>query len=298
MDGLAAPLAGDHREDLGMADARTGGISGRRFWKMTGSGNDFVFMDGRTEPADAFARADVIQRICARGTGVGSDGLVILTGPGGSGADITLTYYNADGTLADLCGNATLCTSSLAARLGAVDPSGFRIATGTGVLNARIRSGRPEFDLPDIELAVPELAAIRPEGGETRLGFAVAGIPHVVIRVPDVALCDVMGRGSYVRHHGSLEAGANVNFVSRDAGGWHIRTFERGVEGETLACGTGSVATAIVLGLWGEADGDVELETASGRTLGIRSSRGADGVWKASLRGEGRLVYEGELGDL
>jgi diaminopimelate epimerase len=275
-----------------------GTVEGRRFWKMTGSGNDFVFIDGRSEPAGAFEDAVLIQRICARGTGVGADGLVILSAPRSPVADLALTYFNADGTLADLCGNATLCTSSLAARMGAVDPSGFALETGTGVLRARIRDGMPEFDLPDIRQAEPEMAAIERDQGEDRLGFAVAGIPHVVIRVPDVALCDVMQRGRYVRSHRSLGAGANVNFVSQNDAGWHIRTFERGVEGETLACGTGSVATAILLRLWGEAGDDLELETASGRKLGIRSARGSDGLWKASLRGEGRLVFEGQLRDL
>ena len=284
-------MAGDNREGLAM-------VEGRHFWKMTGSGNDFVFIDGRAEPASEFESAAVIERICARGTGVGADGLVILTTPRNGEADLKLTYFNADGSLADLCGNATLCTSSLAARLGAVNPSGFTLETGTGVLNARIRGGRPEFDLPDIRRADPIVAAIERQGSESQLGFAVAGIPHVVIRVPDVASCDVLGRGRAVRNHGSLEAGANVNFVSRDDGGWHIRTYERGVEGETLACGTGSVATAILLKLWGEAGDDVELETASGRRLGIRSLRGSDGIWKASLSGEGRLVFEGQLGDL
>jgi diaminopimelate epimerase len=288
-------MAGDNRKGLAMAG---GMVEGRHFWKMTGSGNDFVFIDGRSEPAGEFEKPDLIQRICARGTGVGADGLVILTAPRSHDADLALTYFNADGTLADLCGNATLCTSSLAAGLGAVDPSGFALETGTGVLRARIREGRPEFDLPDIREAEPEVAAIARELGEDRLGFAVAGIPHVVIRVPDVALCDLMRRGRYVRSHESLEAGANVNFVSRDQAGWHIRTFERGVEGETLACGTGSVATAILLRLWGEAGDDVELETASGRRLGIRSIQASDGTWKASLRGEGRLVFEGQLGDL
>jgi diaminopimelate epimerase len=288
-------MAGDNRKGLAMAG---GMVEGRHFWKMTGSGNDFVFIDGRTEPAGEFEKPDLIQRICARGTGVGADGLVILTAPRSHDADLALTYFNADGTLADLCGNATLCTSSLAARLGAVDPSGFALETGTGVLRARIRDGMPEFDLPDIRQAEADVAAIEREPGEDRLGFAVAGIPHVVIRVPDVALCDLMRRGRYVRSHESLEAGANVNFVSRDQAGWHMRTFERGVEGETLACGTGSVATAILLRLWGEGGDDVELETASGRRLGIRSVQASDGTWKASLRGEGRLVFEGQLGDL
>jgi diaminopimelate epimerase len=171
------------------------------------------------------------------------------------------------------------------------------------VLRARIRAGVPEFDLPAIRVVHGALTAISPGPGEQRLGFAVAGIPHVVIQVADVASSDVAGRGRVVRYDESLaeEGGANVNFVSRSAGGrWRIRTYERGVEGETLACGTGSVATAILLRVWGgdEAADEVELETASGQVLGIRSSRGSDGSWQASLRGEGRLVFEGELQEL
>lgn len=271
-------------------------IEGRHFWKMTGSGNDFVFIDGRSDPAVEFESADAIQRICARGTGVGADGIVILRVPTSDDADLALTYFNADGSLASLCGNATLCTASLGTRLRAVDPSGFGLETGSGVLRARMRSGVPEFDFPAIREPQAALEAIQPEDGEERLGFATAGIPHVVIQVPDVAASDVAGRGRQVRYDRSLAEGANVNFVSRtDAGGWKIRTYERGVEGETLACGTGSVATAILLRTWGEAGDDVELETASGQILGIRSKRAADGTWQASLRGEGRLVFEGEL---
>ncbi|HEY5085734.1 MAG TPA: diaminopimelate epimerase [Gemmatimonadaceae bacterium] len=274
-------------------------VDERRFWKMTGSGNDFVFIDGRAESAGEFESAHLIQRLCARGTGVGGDGLVILATPESAGADLSLKYFNADGSVAALCGNATLCTASLAVRLGGVDPAGFALETGSGVLRARIRSGLPEFDLPEIADIEREFTAIPLKPDEMRLGFATAGIPHVVIRVPDVATCDVIGRGRPVRHHRSLSAGANVNFVSQDdRGGWHMRTYERGVEGETLACGTGSVATAVLLRLWGEAGDDVELQTASGRTLGIRLTQGANGVWNASLRGEGRLVFRGETRDL
>lgn len=272
-------------------------LGGRRFWKMSGSGNDFVFIDGRLEDAAEFAGATVIQRICARGTGVGADGLVILSDPASDDADVALTYYNADGSLAELCGNATLCTASLSARLGAVDPAGFSIGTGTGVLRARIRSGEPEFDLPEINEAYAEFDPIERAAGEERLGFATAGIPHVVVRVADVSSADVTGRGRALRFHAALRHGANVNFVSRDGSGkWCMRTYERGVEAETLACGTGSVATAVMLRLWGEAGDDVELETASGGTLGIRTSRSGSGGWQASLRGEGRLVYEGVMG--
>jgi diaminopimelate epimerase len=180
-----------------------------------------------------------------------------------------------------------------------VDQSEFAIETGSGVLKARVRDGLPEFDLPPVEPPQAIYASIPLEPGEERLGFATAGIPHVVIKVPDVSSVDVIRRGRQVRHDSSLNAGANVNFVSRDRGDqWRIRTYERGVEAETLACGTGSVATAILLNVWGEAPGDVELQTASGRLLGIRSSVGSDGHWLASLRGEGRLVFEGELREI
>jgi diaminopimelate epimerase len=285
-------VAGNDWKDLTM-------VENRRFWKMSGSGNDFVFIDGRHGSAEAFEAADVIQRICARGTGVGADGLVILERASEPGADLALRYYNADGSLAALCGNATLCTAALAAGLGAVDPAAFALETGSGVLSARIREGVPEFDLPPVREADVAFSAIQMEGAEQQLGFANVGIPHVVIRVPDVGLADVTGRGRAVRHHSALPVGANVNFVSQAVPGrWKIRTFERGVEAETLACGTGSVATTILLRLWDEAGDNVELETASGQPLGIRSRRAEDGSWSASLRGEGRLVFEGELRDL
>ena len=270
---------------------------GRRFYKMTGSGNDFVFLDGREPGTAAFERAGAIQALCARGTGIGADGLVVLE-PGGDEADIRMRYYNSDGSRAEMCGNATLCSSNLAVRLGMVEPSGFTIATDSGVLSARIRDGLPEFDAPLVSDAAPAWAGEPTQGDEIRLGYATVGNPHVVVRVPDVERADVAGRGRTLRHAPALPRGANVNFVSRaEDGGWRIRTFERGVEGETLACGTGSVATAVMLASWGEDSDDVALQTRSGRMLRIRLRRDGE-TWIPSLSGEGRLVFEGELREL
>lgn len=267
---------------------------GRRFYKMTGSGNDFVFLDGREPGTAAFETTEAIQALCARGTGVGADGLVVLE-EGAPEADVRLRYYNSDGSRAEMCGNATLCTSSLAVRLGMVDPSGFTISTDSGVLRARIRDGLPEFDAPVVSDAAPGWTGEPARDEELRLGYATVGNPHVVVRVPDVERADVVGRGRELRHAPALPRGANVNFVSKDAdGSWRIRTFERGVEGETLACGTGSVATAVMLRSWGESTDDVALRTRSGRTLSIRLDRRGE-TWVPSLRGEGRLVFEGEL---
>lgn len=271
-------------------------VSGRTFYKMTGSGNDFVFFDARTTPPGSLESPESVARLAARGTGVGADGVVFLVNS--PAADIGLRYYNADGSLADLCGNATLCTTNLAVRLGAVNPSDFTIETGSGTLHARVRDEGAEFDFPQVTQVEAEHPAIPLQAGERRLGFALAGVPHVVILVDDLDAVDVVGRGRPVRYDGSLEHGANVNFVAKDpAGGWAIRTYERGVENETLACGTGNVAAAILLNVWGEASGDVRLMTRSGEPLTVRL-RSDTGVWHPTLRGEGRLVFTGELGSI
>jgi diaminopimelate epimerase len=271
--------------------------SGRRFYKMTGSGNDFVFFDVRSERAPALETPEAIAKLCARGTGVGADGVVFLDSSSTGG--VAIRYYNADGSRADLCGNATLCTARLAVLLGAAPADAVAIETDAGAVTARINAhGAPEFDLPSVAAVAPAREDIGMGANELRLGYATVGVPHVVIRVPDVESADVLGRGRSVRHAPELPAGANVNFVARDQdGGWSIRTFERGVEGETLACGTGSVATAVLLTAWGEAEGDVALRTRSGKVLTIRAAETA-GEWRASLSGEGRLVFEGELVEL
>ena len=272
---------------------------GRRFYKMSGSGNDFVFLDARHEPAGELESTEAIRAICARGTGVGADGLVVLEkGAGGDDGDVRLRYYNTDGSHAAMCGNATLCTANLAVRLGAVQPGGFTIGTDAGVVQARIRDGLPEFDLPPVDDAVSAWSAEAPVRGELRLGYATVGNPHVIVRVSDVERVDVEGRGRLLRHARALPAGANVNFVGAGADGvWRIRTYERGVEGETLACGTGTAATALMLARWGEAVDEVALQTRSGRVLTVRLARLGD-AWLPSLRGEGRLVFTGQFDDL
>ena len=265
---------------------------GREFFKMSGSGNDFVFVDARREPAGALAKPEIIGAICSRGTGIGADGVCFLE-PSDKAA-VRLVYINADGSRADLCGNATLCTARLARELGIVQGDGeFAIETDSGVLGARFRGDQPEIDLPSLSEVRPD-AGIAPGNGEGRIGFALAGVPHLVIEVNDLEAVDVVGRGRPLRRHASLKAGANVNFVREQPdGSYAYRTYERGVEAETLACGTGAVATAALLSRWGRAQGDVRLRTRSGKTLGVRLS-GSD----PSLTGEARLIYRGQLGEL
>ncbi|HET8833479.1 MAG TPA: diaminopimelate epimerase [Gemmatimonadales bacterium] len=269
--------------------------AGRTFYKMSGSGNDFVMVDAMREPAGTLADPAVIQAVCARATGIGADGIVFLEPS--SSADYRMTYLNSDGSRADLCGNASLCSARLATELGIVHTAEFRVQTDAGILGARLLQDGPEVDLQpvtDVRRTLP----FRLEPGERWMGYAVAGVPHLTVRVDDAATVDVVARGRPLRHEASLPGGANVNFVSADdAGGWRIRTFERGVEGETLACGTGAVATAILLHEAGEAGERVALRTRSGRTLTVRLAR-AQGGWQPSLSGEARLVFAGRFGEL
>lgn len=267
---------------------------GREFFKMSGSGNDFVFVDTRKEPAGSLASPEAVGAICSRGTGIGADGVCFFEHS--DQATVKLIYLNADGSRADLCGNATLCTARLARELGVIRDQEFSIETDTGVLGARFVDGSPEIDLLPVNEVRPD-AGIPLVAGERRMGFALAGVPHLVILVDDLEAVDVVGRGRPLRRHPSLKAGANVNFVRKAGDGFEYRTYERGVEAETLACGTGAVATAVLLKDWGEASSPVRIRTRSGRTLRVRlTGSGASAV--PSLSGEARIVYRGQFGEL
>jgi diaminopimelate epimerase len=268
----------------------------QRFFKMSGSGNDFVVFAGPDEAAREFENPAAIRTLSARGTGVGSDGVVFIEkAPKG---DVRMRYYNSDGTEAALCGNASLCSTRLAVELGLAQGGGFVLHTAAGALKARMRDGLPEVDLEPVTEVMPDASHLGPHKNESRLGYALVGVPHVVVEVDDIEAADVTGRGPVLRNHPALRDGANVNFVARRRdGSFAYRTFERGVEAETLACGTGAVATAILLSIWGESAHETILWTRSGLPLVVTLTRNGP-AWIPSLRGEGRIVFEGSLRDL
>jgi diaminopimelate epimerase len=270
-------------------------LEGLEFWKMTGSGNDFVFFDLRERRVPELDRSEIIQAICHRRNGVGADGIVLLlrsAGPGG----LAIRYYNADGSLASLCGNATLCATRLALSLESSGPPEITIDTDAGVVRGRLAGRDPEIDLQPLTRIQPQYAA-ELAAGELRIGFAEAGVPHLVVLVEDVDGVPLDARGRQLRHHAGLEAGANVNFVARAGSRWLMRTYERGVEGETLACGTGAVASAALVQQWGLAGPTVEIRTRSGRDVVVRLQREGERT-HASLAGEGRVVFHGRIARL
>jgi len=264
---------------------------------MTGSGNDFVMVDARVSAPTDWTPSD-IAAVCARRTGLGADGVVFF-GPGSSAAAVRMIYFNRDGSRAAMCGNAALCSTRLAAHAGLAGGGPMRLETDAGTFETRCADdGRAEVRFAPVAAprAVPEITL---RDGELRAAQATVGVPHLIVLVQDLDRVPVEQRGRELRSHPALGAeGANVNFVAgapgKGAGGWRMRTYERGVEAETLACGTGAVAAGCALDQWDLAQPPVVLTTRSGLALEVRAKRtgtgGYDDVW---LVGEGRMVFRG-----
>jgi len=268
-------------------------VKGTIVYKMTGSGNDFVFLDGRSTTAADWPAERIVQ-LCDRRNGVGADGLVILT-PEAQGA-VGMTFWNSDGSRAAMCGNAALCSTRLSVDLDLAPAGELRLLTDAGVVRARCpaEGDQAEIGLPDFDLS-PTAAGLGPGPGERWMAFATVGVPHLVIRVDDIEAIDLLGRGRALRYDRRLgPSGANVNFVAAPealAEPWLIRTYERGVEGETLACGTGTVAAGVALAARGEAELPIWFRSRGGQELVVRAvlegSRASE-VW---LGGQGKLVF-------
>lgn len=271
-------------------------LAGTTFYKMSGSGNDFVMFDGRNVPA-ADVTATTIVELCDRRLGIGADGLAVLTPEGPD--RIRMDFWNSDGSRADMCGNAALCSTRLATALSMVPPTGMELITRAGTFRTRITgSGEgAELNLPDFSLPVlPPGLVLRP--GESLGALATCGVPHLAVVVDHLEAEDLMDRGRVLRSHPSLgPAGANVNFVGRDHpdGAWRVRTYERGVEGETLACGTGAVAAAVSLARYSAVALPLDLMSRSGRVLRITATLSGDWARDVWLAGEGRRVFTGTL---
>jgi diaminopimelate epimerase len=276
-------------------------LIGLPVYKMTGSGNDFVMLDARvSSPAD-WSPQDM-QMVCARGTGIGADG-VVFVGPGSKAGAARMIYYNADGSHAAMCGNAALCSTTLAAHLGIAPAGGMDLETDAGTYRSRTSDrGRAELHLAPVDPPEP-VAGLGIIDGERRAALGRVGVPHLVVLVDDVDHLALMERGRALRFDPALAPdGANINFISADGPArdgkpiWRMRTYERGVEGETLACGTGAVAAGCAIEEWGLGRLPIDVQSRSGRLLTIRAAKGSSGryddVW---LAGEGRMVFRGVI---
>ncbi len=266
-----------------------------QFFKLTGSGNDFVFLDGRSTTIEDWP-PERIRAICDRRTGIGGDGLVIVTPEGPD--SVRMIYCNADGSRAGMCGNAALCSTRLAGRLGLAPPTGMQLHTDTGVLQTRcVGPGwSAELRLPDFP--VPQPVGLGLEPGERWMVHCTVGVPHLVVLVDDLSRVDVEGRGRALRYDPTFAPGGlNVNFVGRleddPEAAWRLRTYERGVEAETLACGTGTVGAAFALVEAGLERLPTRIRSWGGNVFSVAGRVEAGRACEPWLCGEGKLVFEG-----
>jgi len=271
---------------------------GSVFYKMSGSGNDFLVFDGRYNRLADFT-AERIQRLCERRQGAGADGVILLSPEAPAGAHFTFHFWNSDGSRGPMCGNGALCATRLATLLELAPAEGeVRFATLAGLHAGRVVGGRPQIQLPDCTPA-SEARQARTEPGEKHPFLVNPSVPHLVLVVDQVEPVELERRGPPLRSDPATgEGGANVNWVAPVGDGtFRMRTFERGVEGETLACGTGAVACAIVLDQVGMAKPPVRVWTRSGLPLDIDFKRTTSQVTAITLTGEGRRVYLGVVGE-
>lgn len=263
------------------------------FFKMHGSGNDFVLIDNRKLALPRAQMALWAQKICARAFGVGADGLIFLQqAPAGVDADYIWHFYNADGSRAEMCGNGSRCAARLASQIGLADRRHV-LGTDAGPIRAEVRG---DSNLVKVQLTPPtDLklgATLSVDGKDYEVHFVNTGVPHAVIISDDVSALDVVKLGRAVRHHEHFApAGTNVNFIQvRSSSKLLLRTYERGVEGETFACGTGAAASAMVAHEQGLADESVELTTSGGEVLQIHMEN--DTLF---LEGPAVMTFSGEM---
>ena len=264
-----------------------------RFVKMAGGGNDFLLFeaDGRGLGEEDRRRIALLSR---RGLSVGADGALFLSQ--GEGSRVHLDYFNADGGLASFCANGTRCAARYAVTRGLVDGRDPVLETGWGLIRARVDESNVTLRLP--ALAVPGApVGIAGEGLPPEATPINVGVPHLVVFVNgDLAELPIARLAPPLRRHPAMPDGANVNFVEvTGPGSIRVRTYERGVEGETLACGSGVVASAIVAARQGLVSAPVVCATRSGAAFTVDFSERDGQIVDARLTGDAREIYSAEL---
>ncbi len=263
---------------------------------MSGGGNDFLVVEAGLAPDDEQVSAWV-RRLCHRGLSVGADGVLIV---GSSAtANARLVHYNADGTRSSLCGNGSRCAARWVRREQKL-PGTVTLETDVGVLEARFPSdGQVSIGLP-FHCRPPEARDVALGPGETIAGhFVEVGVPHFLVVVDSLEAAPVQDIGSRLRNHARFQPqGTNVSFVRRRPdGALELRTFERGVERETLACGTACIAAALLAAKEGWSQTPLICHTRSGIELTVEFDAVGDGYSGLRLVGDARFVYQGDLSD-
>ncbi len=263
------------------------------FYKMSGSGNDFIIIDNRNLSLNVGDLPTFVRRICARKVSVGADGLLLIE-PSKS-ADFKWRFFNSDGSVAEMCGNAARCVALLA-YLKKIAGKKLSFETLAGIINAEIKENIPKVKLTDPSPVRLDKRIVI-DDREFVLDLIDTGVPHAVTYVDNLEAFDVFTWGRKIRHHESFRPkGTNANFAAiLDRHKLKVRTYERGVENETLACGTGAVAAVLTSAQRGLVDSPVDVIVRSGETLRVYFTNKNERFKEIYLEGEVKIVYQGLL---
>ncbi len=264
------------------------------FVKMTGAGNDFILIDNRARTVSL--SREQVRRLCNRHFGVGADGLILLEKDATGVADWAWTFYNSDGSDADMCGNGARCFAQFIRETTKWSANTLTFQTLAGVIHAQVIGQQVAIGLT----APKDLRRgqkLETTHGTVDVHFIHTGVPHAVVFVPDADAALVSAMGSEIRWHTHFQpSGTNVNFVQILAPNWiRVRTYERGVEGETLACGTGVTASALILASQHEAHSPVRVQVEGGDELEVHFNRTDDRFEHVQLIGPAQTVFRGAL---
>lgn len=268
------------------------------FTKMNGAGNDFVLLDNRR--SQLRLDGNTVARLCDRHRGVGADGVLVVEPAEGADTDFRMRYYNADGGEAEMCGNGARCFARFAGQLLGTPVERIAFETPAGVIRAEFAAGdtiRLDMGTPRDSRAAETLEVA---GQTLSVHFLNTGVPHAVVFVDEVEKTEVVRLGAALRYHERFAPrGTNANFVQiAGPGKLVLRTYERGVEDETLACGTGTVAGALIYaGLHPEVASPVMVRVRGGDDLMVGFTRDAAGrvTGSATLTGPADFVFHGEI---
>lgn len=266
------------------------------FTKMQGAGNDFIIIEAKK----GLNYASLAKKVCDRTAGIGADGLLVLDRS--KTEDFKLQIFNADGSQAEMCGNGARCLAAYIAQDRKLRARLFSIETKAGRIYAQAQGERALVQLSHPTGYTPDIT-IPAEGRDLQLHFIDTGVPHAVIFVADIEKIDVNAIGRFIRYHERFAPrGTNVNFVEQmEEDLVAVRTYERGVEGETKACGTGSVASAIIAylqshpGITERRQARMRVLTVSGEILQITFDLKDQAMTNVWLKGSAKFIAEGKF---
>jgi len=260
------------------------------FTKMHGAGNDFIMIDGRTQKPGL--TKELIEALCRTHTGIGADGLILIDHS--KRADFSMKYFNSDGVEAELCGNGARCTALFAYEVGIAGRT-MSFETASGLVRAEIKSGTVSVDIVDVMDVKLNFSL---DGIEENICFGVCGVPHALILSEDVESIgndEFVEIGRKVRFHEAFKPdGTNLNMATIiDEHSIKYRTYERGVENETLACGTGAVTISVLCAHLGLVSSPVKCITKGGDVLEVEFELEDNGASKCRLTGPATTVFKG-----